>query len=950
MGRFAKLCLAALVVGSAGLGLQGEPLSAGEIGEPWPVVLEGGPPIHPAARFGRLDNGLRFVVLPNPRPPGAASLRLLVEVGSRHERDHERGIAHLLEHMAFRGSTNLPPGELAASLARLGAAMGPDTNARTGFETTVYQLELPRADPAAIEHALFVLREIADRLTIPADLLEIERSVVLAEARQRDTPGQRAFEAALAFLLPESGLAERLSIGDAEVVVNADRALVEGFYRRWYRPERMVVAVAGDLDADAVAATIARLFADAGASGEPPEEPVPAPLRERGLEVQLRVEPGLPAGLAVAFRHPPRDEPDSLEARRRELVEAVLLRIVNDRLASLASGPEPPLTGPTAGLEDWPQIARLLRLRAGGEPDVAHLERTLATLGREVARLVAHGVLPEEVEDALALRRRSLKDRLRTAPDRLSRSRVEALIAAARDRRAFLDEAGALALHDQLAPSVDAAAVSAAARAVLDGEPLLLVTVPAEPADGTEALRERLRAAWVRGRGEAVEPWRFVPRPALAYAADPEPAAVVERAHLADLDIHAARLANGVRVDVKPTDFEADTVRLTVRFGRGRLGLPPDRPGLDLLARHALWAGGLDRHPADELDRILAGRRLTSGFSLAETASLLTVEAASEELETALVLARAWLEDAAFRPDGLVPWRRALETTWRRLATVPRATLEGPVERLLHRGDPRFGLPERELAEARTLEELAAWWREETASGPLDVAIVGAVDPELAIDAVARTLGRLPARGELPALSPPPPYPAGNETVVIEHGGPPGQAIVFVHVATDDARDQRRAEGLAVLADLVRERVRTLLRERLGATYGPGAGTSGSFLIPGRGALRIVVDVPADRAAELAAMIAAELDRLHARGPDPAELEHILPPRRARAERSLQRNEWWLERILTGRHVAPERLDHARTLLADLAAVDQAGLARLARTYLAPERRFTVLVLPGQQG
>ncbi len=925
----------------------GRAVIAAEPAAPWPVVLEGGPPPHPRALWGRLVNGLRWVVLPNPRPEGSASLRLLVEVGSRHERPQERGLAHLLEHMAFRGSAGLAPGELAASLARLGAAMGPDTNARTGFDTTVYQLELPKAEPQALEHGLFVLREIADRLTIPEDLLAIEREVVLAEARQRDTPGQRAFEASLGFLLPESGLADRLPIGDPAVVAAADRSLVEGFYRRWYRPERMVVAVAGAVDPNDAAARIERLFADVEARGPAPSEPIEPPLGERGLELALRIEPGLPANLAVSFRLPSDARPDGLGPRRDALVEGVALRALGERLGRLAATADPDLSHPRVGIEDWPGVARLVRLRAGLSPERA--EAALAALAREIVRLLRHGVLDGEVEEALAVRRAALVDRLRTAPTRLSRSRVEALVAAARDRVALLDEAGSLALFDRLAPEVDAAAVSAAARSLFAGEPLIELDLPAEPQGGVEAARARLLAAWRAGRDAAVDPPRFEPAPRLAYAPDPEPAPVVAREHLADLDLHAARFANRVRVDVKPSEFEADSVRISVRFGRGRLGLPPERPGLDLLARHALFAGGLGRHAAEELDRILAGRRLVIDHVLAERASLLTVEAAAEELETAFVLLRAWLEDPGFRPEGLVPWQRALEAARRRLASVPRAALEGPVERLLHRGDPRFGLPEPGIAETRTLEELVDWWRLEATSGPLDVAIVGAVDPERAIEAVGRTLGRLPPRAEVPPPPPPPPWPTGAETV-IEHAGPAGQAIVLLNIATDDARDQRRAEGLAVLADLLRERLRARIRESLGATYAPSVGSSGSFFVPGRGAIRITVDLPADRARGLARLIEAEVDRLAGEGPTAEELGRVLPPRRARAERALRSNAFWLERVLTGRHQVPERLDHARALRADLESLDALYLAGLARTYLSRDRRLTVLVLPEGHG
>ena len=574
MGGIARVVRFGLLGGLLVGWLTPPPLAAREASLGWPVVLEGGPPPHPGAHWGRLENGLRWVVLPNSRPPGAASLRLRVEVGSRHEREHERGIAHLLEHMAFRGSQNLPPGELAASFARLGAAMGPDTNARTGFDSTVYQLELPKAEPEALEHALVVLREIAANLTIPADLLEIERGVVLAEARQGDTPGRRAFAASLAFLLPESGLAERLPIGTPEIVASADRALVEGFYRRWYRPERMILAIAGEVDPADMRARIERLFADLESVGPVPEPPPATPLLARGLEIALRGEPGLPPGLAITFRRPPDDRPDGLETRWRALVEAVVLRALGERLARLAALPDPDLVGPRVGIEDWPDAARLVRLRAGLAAERS--EAAIAVLAREVWRLRLHGVLPEEVAEALAVRRAALEAGVRTAADRLSRSRVEAVLAAAADGRAYLDEAGLLALHDQLAARIDAESASAVARDLFAGEPLIELSLPELPEPDRGAVRARLAEIWRAAEGTALEPWRLEPRPTLAYAPDREPAPVVAREHLADLDVHAVRFANGVRLDVKPTDFEADTVRLTVRFGRGRLGLPPE--------------------------------------------------------------------------------------------------------------------------------------------------------------------------------------------------------------------------------------------------------------------------------------------------------------------------------------------------------------------------------------
>ena len=145
----------------------------------WPHETGDLPP-DPAVTFGRLENGMRYVLMPNNTPRDRVSLRLLIDAGSLMESEDQRGLAHFLEHMAFKGTHNMPAGDLVQYLERLGMAFGADTNARTSFDSTVYQLELPSNDPQLLERSLFVLRETADRLLIPQAELERERGVILS--------------------------------------------------------------------------------------------------------------------------------------------------------------------------------------------------------------------------------------------------------------------------------------------------------------------------------------------------------------------------------------------------------------------------------------------------------------------------------------------------------------------------------------------------------------------------------------------------------------------------------------------------------------------------------------------------------------------------------------------------------------------------------------------------
>ncbi|WP_297804999.1 insulinase family protein, partial [uncultured Brevundimonas sp.] len=125
-------------------------------------------------RFGRMPNGMRYVLMRNATPPGLASLRLHFNVGSLHEDDDQRGLAHFTEHMLFNGTEKVPENEMLRILERLGLAFGADTNAGTSFDQTFYRLELPRANDETVDAALMIMRQQASSALMEVDAINAE--------------------------------------------------------------------------------------------------------------------------------------------------------------------------------------------------------------------------------------------------------------------------------------------------------------------------------------------------------------------------------------------------------------------------------------------------------------------------------------------------------------------------------------------------------------------------------------------------------------------------------------------------------------------------------------------------------------------------------------------------------------------------------------------------------
>ena len=329
-------------------------LATGLAGAAFPQDQSDLPP-DPAARFGALPNGLRYVVLANHEPRNRASLRLLVLSGSLEERDDQRGLAHFLEHMAFNGSRNFPPGTLVAYFQHLGMSFGGDTNAYTSFDQTAFKIELPNVKPATVGEGLKVFADMAGNLLLRPDMIEKERPIILSEERTRDSVGYRNFVASFAFLLPDSLLPRRMPIGLKPVIQQAQRDRFADYYDTWYRPERMVLVMVGDLDPEAVDPAdhqrpSVRSAARAPARPDPDLGQVTAAL---GLRTAYHSEPDGPdTAVTIDAMAPYSYRPDTAQLRLQHLRRDLGVAILNRRMEILAKKEGAPFINATVGVEE----------------------------------------------------------------------------------------------------------------------------------------------------------------------------------------------------------------------------------------------------------------------------------------------------------------------------------------------------------------------------------------------------------------------------------------------------------------------------------------------------------------------------------------------------------------------------------------------------------------------
>ncbi len=209
---------------------------------------------------GKLKNGLTYYIYPNDNPRGEAVYRLFIKAGSVYETERQKGLAHFLEHMAFNGSRNFPADAMVRFLESKGAKFGADLNAHTSFNETVYKLQLPSSNPAMVDSTMMILADWATGLTIDPVEVEKERGVIMSEWLSKKDAKRDANNMLLMALLNNSRYSDRLTIGDTAVIKNCSRNDIADYYKSWYHPSLMAVAVAGDVDAKETEKLIRKYF------------------------------------------------------------------------------------------------------------------------------------------------------------------------------------------------------------------------------------------------------------------------------------------------------------------------------------------------------------------------------------------------------------------------------------------------------------------------------------------------------------------------------------------------------------------------------------------------------------------------------------------------------------------------------------------------------------------
>lgn len=895
----------------------------------------------PAWTFGTLPNGLRYAIRRNAVPEGQVSVRLRIDAGSLHEAEAERGWAHFVEHMAFRGTKNFADGEARETWQRLGASFGSDTNASTEPTQTVYMLDLPHADRASLDTSLKLLADMADTAAFDPKIVDMERGVVLSEYGRRTELAVKLREMMMSLFFGGLKFAERDTIGTEATLKGATAAGLKAFYERWYRPERATLVMVGDADPKLMEALIVQRFGGWKPSGPAPAEPDYGRIAEATARTAAIAYPGSPHFATLSWIRPYTPVPPSKAREQRDLARTLARRILNRRLEAKARGEAAFLNAQVqadneVNVADYTQLSVMAKEGRWQEA----LGQAYAILADALKAPPSATEIARELENIRAAGRAAVQG----DPTQRSQQRAARLISALDGNSVISSAAVQLALFEELAPLMTPDSVQSAMLDLFKGSGPRLAMLSPAPVTGLE---QALAAA------EAMAPAARQAERRVSLDDLPPlgpPGREVSRERIADLDATIVRFANGSSLVFKQTDFEKGNVGVTLRFGRGMAGLPADRKSLAWLGP-LLGSTGVGPFDLDGLERLLTGRRMSMSFSIAEDSLELRGSTRAEELGDQLRLLTTKIvaphfDSALFQRSkiaALENYELAFSSASSRMGREFGAVARG--------GDPRWQPFDKAEIERTTAADFEAFMKPLLAAGPVEAIIVGDVDLDTAVAAMLKTVAALPRRAEAPvpaeSLRVRPPR-ASKEPIRFTHNGDSAQAYAALGWTTFGGPERRRERrALSVAANLAAARLIERLRDSEGASYSPAATVQSSFDFPDWGFFFAGSEVRPDRADlffRLAREIVAELA---AKPASPDEWQRAINPVVSGIERRLKTNAYWAGTMEDWSR-EPWLIEYTRTYLADYKSLTPEEVRAAVAKWVTDEGDWSILILPAK--
>jgi len=761
---------------------------------------------------GELANGLRYIYIQNERPANRVSMQLVVHAGSLDEADDQRGIAHLVEHMAFNGTTAFPANQIIEHQESLGMVFGRDVNAMTEYYTTSYFLHLPNSSDEMLDEGFHMLAQQASALVFDPKELEMERPVVEEEWRRGRNMMARLGEANRKVLLARSRFGDRDPIGDMDLVRHVDAKRIQAFWQDWYHPNNMTMIVVGSASLAQVTSALERHFASLESKTLPPRPELSVPLnsdlslhRIEDAEISTEV-------LSFNFRA---EEPIATDeqALRQQLVNQLTMAVLNKRLREFYQSESEhisKLIAMSRPVATGYRNNRVMALLNGHDYHAASQEAF-----SQLSRFATHGFSQSDLNSeraSLLARQQQMADSLTGTTNRRV---LMSVFNHLRSQKPITDPAVYAAQVSKLAATIQLDEINAHLKQMLDTQaPIVIAQIKPENSAKLPNARE-LNAQWQYAMNNPADKLAPVVPVKKLMQAQPKPVKVVS--HRIEQGVHIWQLENGSQVWFEPSDETPNQLLIRYQGWGGSEHLAKEQRRAAHQARHLSKFGyaGLSQN---QLAMVNAGTSNRMMIFVRQDRHGMLGNTNAQDLENWLQNLYLQITATDDNPEQWQTTKALLERGIRNRHLSADGQFNLAIDKLRFAHNPtRITMTEQELSSIQSSDILSAWQQLFGSANEHQLVVVGNAKPEQVIELASRYVGNLPSSKAFDE-KPLPPLATGTHQVRVQAGQEP---LAVTSLLFNYATPYRYLDDInaGIASRVISTRLRESLREAAGGVY-----------------------------------------------------------------------------------------------------------------------------------
>ncbi len=837
-------------------------------------------PVDPSITIGKLKNGITYYIRHNEKPDNLVNFYIAQKVGSIQEEESQRGLAHFLEHMCFNGTEHFPGKSLINYLEGIGVKFGADLNAYTSIDETVYNINnVPVGTPGAIDSCLWILRDWADGLTLAAEEIDKERGVIHEEWRGRNTAMMRMQERMLADIFPGSRYGKRLPIGIMEVVDNFPYQALRDYYEKWYRPDLQGIVVVGDIDVKEVEKKIKKIFGKIKKAKNPAER-VYYPVddnKEMIFSQQIDKEQQNYM-LQLMYKHdvPSRDQRNTKEYIVENTKRSFAIGMLNSRFGEIMSKENPPYMRAGVGYSSFgvTQTKKAFTVMVQCKPE--QIMEAIPMVFTEVERARRFGFTEPEFKRVKESMIAGMDSWYAERDKRTSDYYIQNCV------RHFLDEVDMMAPEDEYKLSIEIInsltleEINKVIPSLHREDNRVAVSFAPEREGMTYPGKKDIEQLLSMVGNARIAPYEDNAVDAPLLENIPEGGKVV-KSEEGKWGSTIWTLSNGIKVILKPTDFQADKLSVA-GYKVGGTNRYPDSEKVNIGMLSALSSiGGYGAFDATQLGKKLSGSTASANVSSGPYYDVISAGCSPKDAEEMFQL--MYLKYTSPRKD-----EKAYESYTTRIRNNlkdrnlnPNTALSDTMVVAMYGNHPRVQPFVAADVDKINYDRVLELYKDRTsdATGYMFF-IVGNIDLDAIKPLVERYIGALPCNGRVEKIE--------KTTVETRKGiyrnnfknkmeNPTGtENIIYTGKIEPSLKNRLVMSFLNQVLNIVYTEE---VREKEGGTYGVGVRGSISKLPEGEFTLMINFKMAPERREELAAIVTREFEKLAAEGPVAEQVEKV---------------------------------------------------------------------------